>query len=80
MKHTFQCPKCESTDVIKIEGQRYNQNHIVSLTNWGTNHAVIDRFLCTHCGYTEEWLQLTSKFKKWVAKNKDKGNLASDFV
>jgi len=80
MKHTYQCPKCESIDVIKIEGQRFNQNQIISLTKWAVSSAVLDRFLCTNCGYTEEWIQLNSKFKKWVAKNKDKGNLASDFV
>ena len=80
MKHTFQCPKCQSVDVIKIEGQKYNQNQLVSLTNWGTITAVIDRYLCTHCGYTEEWLQLSDKFNKWVQKNKDKGEFLGDFV
>lgn len=80
MKHTFQCPKCQSVDVIKIEGKKYNQNQLVSLTNWGTITEVIDRYLCTQCGYTEEWLQLSSKFNKWLKKNKDKGEFLGDYV
>ena len=80
MKNTFQCPKCHSTDVIRIEGQRFNQNQIISLSKWATTNAVLDRYLCTECGYTEEWIQIDDKFKKWVTKNRDKGNLLSDYV
>ena len=80
MKNTFQCVKCHSTDVIRVEGQRYNQNQLVSLTKWATSNAVIDRYLCCACGYTEEWIQLDDKFKKWLSKNKKQGNINSDFV
>lgn len=80
MKNTFQCPKCSSTSVIRIEGQKLNQNQVISLNRWGTQTAVLDRYLCVACGYTEEWLQMDSKFSRWVKRNKDKGNLHSDFV
>jgi predicted nucleic-acid-binding Zn-ribbon protein len=80
MKNTFQCPKCSSTRVIRIEGQRLNQNQVISLNRWSTQTAVLDRYLCTSCGFTEEWIQIDSKFSRWVERNKDKGNFASDFV
>ncbi len=80
MKNTFQCPKCDSVDVIRIQGQRYNQNQIISLSKWATVNAVLDRYICTSCGYTEEWVQLDKKFEKWVAKNRDKGDLHTEFV
>ena len=80
MRNTQQCPKCESTDVIMIEGQRFNQTQIISLTKWGAANAVLDRYLCANCGFTEEWIQLDKKFMKWVEKARDKGNFRTDYV
>lgn len=80
MKNSFQCVKCGSSDVIKIEGSRMNQTQYISLMRWGTTNAVVDRYLCVHCGYIEEWIQMNDKFKKWVKKNRDKGTFNSDFV
>ena len=81
MKHSYQCPKCQSTSVIKIEGNRMNQNQVVSLSKWGTHNVVLDRMLCTSCGFTEEWIKIDAKFERWVEKNGDKGDkYRSDFV
>ncbi len=80
MRNSHQCPKCNSIDVITIVGNRYNQTQIISLTKWAGNNAVLDRDICTSCGYTEEWVQLDAKFNKWVAKKRKDGNLHSDFV
>ncbi|MDX1408935.1 MAG: hypothetical protein R3330_12395 [Saprospiraceae bacterium] len=80
MKDSYQCPKCTSTEVIRIEGNRLNQNQVVSLTKWGTATVVLDRLLCTNCGFTEEWIKIDDKFRRWLDKNRDKGQLESDFV
>ena len=80
MKYSAHCPKCSSVDLIMIEGNGMNQNQIVSLTKWGTSSAIIDRYICGSCGYTEEYVKMTDKFEKWVAKNRRKGNFGSDFV
>lgn len=81
MKNSSTCPKCQSTDVIRIEGSKVNQNHKLSLDKWGVKNVVIDRYLCVQCGYTEEWIQLDEKFDRWVEKqwSKNRGDY-SDFV
>ena len=68
MRTTSTCPKCNSTDVISVKGNKLNQNHRISLDNWGLKYVVIDRYLCVRCGYTEEWLQMDDKFDRWVEK------------
>jgi len=66
--------------VVRIKGQRYNQNQVISLSKWATVNAVLDRYICTSCGYTEEWVQLDKKFNRWVSKNRDTGSLDTEFV
>lgn len=57
-----------------------NQNHWISLAKWGATNAVLDRFLCTTCGYVEEWVQMDRKFTKWVEKKRTSGGFDSEFV
>ncbi len=64
MRFTGECTKCGSLDVIEIKGNRYNSNHYVYLNNWGTKYAILDRYICTRCGFTEEYVQMNEKFKK----------------
>ena len=80
MKNTYQCPKCNSVDVLKVEGSRFNQTHVIGLAKWGATNAVLDRYLCTQCGYTEEWIQMNEKFRKWANKNRDKDSYRNDYV
>ena len=74
------CPKCNSSDIIKIGGNRMNSNMMISLKKWGTMTAAIDRYICLSCGFIEEWVKMDQKFLKWVEKNRNTGNLDSDFV
>lgn len=67
MKNTHVCPKCNSTSVAKIPGG----------TNWnGRNNKLeinsfkavpVFRYVCTSCGFTEEWID-TGKDLDTVAK------------
>jgi predicted nucleic-acid-binding Zn-ribbon protein len=68
MKVSRQCPKCHSRKVIEVVGHNYNQNQTIPLHKWNMKHAILDRYICADCGYTEEYVQLTSTFRKWADK------------
>ena len=80
MKFSYQCPKCTSSEVIKVEGWALNQNTIASVSKWGTKKGVIDRFFCLNCGYTEEYVQLNAKFLKWGREILGKQDSGDDYV
>lgn len=81
MRFSFQCPKCESHEVLEVKGTSMNTMTKIPLTKWGMKHAIIDRYLCANCGYTEEYVQMTDTFKKWAAKELQKpGNRYDDYV
>lgn len=58
MKFTKLCPKCNSSDIIKVPGKAgaYGSgNNIV--TGWTIFSAVlVHRYVCCSCGYSEEWI------------------------
>lgn len=64
MRNSFQCPKCNSVDVVEVLGQKYSQQN-VPLNAWNTKMGVQDRYICCTCGYTEEYTRLTDSFVKW---------------
>ena len=33
--------------------------------------AIVDRYICSECGYMEEYVRVTEKFKKWADKMLD---------
>lgn len=81
MRFTYKCPKCNSDAVIEVVGSKLNQHTKIPLTKWSLNNAVLDRYICTECGYTEEYVQLTENFKKFVQQNLGKQNRKfDDFV
>lgn len=73
MRTSFQCPKCNSYDVVEVIGSNINQHQRIPLNKWSIKNAVLDRYICTSCGYTEEFVQLTDNFKRWARKQLDKG-------
>ncbi len=81
MRYTFLCPKCNSNAVIEIIGSNVNQHTKIPLNKWSLRNAILDRYICTECGYTEEYIQLTDSFKKWLQKNKgNQSRTYDDFV
>lgn len=79
MKNSFACPKCGSGGVVVFEGSRFNQTTLLYLNRFAST-AVLDRYVCTSCGFTEEWVQLDAKFNRWVEKQDEAGKTKSDFV
>ncbi|MCP3928704.1 MAG: hypothetical protein GY705_06340 [Bacteroidetes bacterium] len=68
MRYSLICPKCESNEVIEVKGSSINQQQRIPLNKWGVQYAILDRYICTSCGYTEEFVQQTKSFKKWSGK------------
>ena len=68
MKNTFICPKCSSDRVLEIIGSNMNQYQKIPLNKWSIKNAVLDRYICADCGYTEEFVQLSESFQKWADK------------
>ena len=66
MKTTHHCPKCNSSRIVVAEAKSYQQHSIGATNKWGMPSAVIDRYFCVDCGYTEEYAQLNKKFQKWA--------------
>jgi predicted RNA-binding Zn-ribbon protein involved in translation (DUF1610 family) len=58
MKRTNACPKCESKDILRIPGEvgGYGTGNNISM-GWTIFSSVkVSRYLCTQCGYSEEWI------------------------
>lgn len=58
MKTTRRCPKCDSSDVLRIEGERqgYGIGDNVRTGVIGFGQVVVTKYLCGNCGYIEEWV------------------------
>ena len=69
MKNRKICPKCNSTDIIKIPGKAgaYGVGNNIQV-GWSNFFAVlVHRYLCCSCGYSEEWID-----KEDIRKLKEK--------
>ena len=71
MKNTKTCPKCLSSDIVRVDGYAgaYGSGNNV-MTGVTIFSAVnVNRYVCCSCGFTEEWidkedLERLSKSKK----------------
>lgn len=70
MRFTNTCPKCGGREILFVEGSvgAYNQgNNIITGV---FSHALVKRYICCRCGYSEEWIdqndipKLESKYPK----------------
>jgi len=81
MRHSYICPKCDSRKVVEVVGSSINQYQKIPLHAWNIKNAILDRYICADCGYTEEFVQLNEGFKKWVEKAlKKRGGPSDGFV
>lgn len=63
------CPKCGSNDIVIVDGYAgpYGEGNYIKA---GLSTVKVERYICTNCGFTEEWirgteLQKLAKSKKW---------------
>ena len=71
MKITKICPKCNSKDIIRIEGsvKVYWAGNNIPMGVTILSYVKVPRYVCCGCGYAEEWIdmedipRLKKKFK-----------------
>lgn len=58
MQNSKTCPKCQSSDIVRIPGEARlfgaGNNIIVGATIFGS--VKVTRYLCASCGFSEEWI------------------------
>lgn len=58
MKNNKICPKCQSANIVRIDGYSgpYGTGNNV-MTGMSIFSAVnLNRYICCNCGFTEEWI------------------------
>lgn len=59
MKNTEKCPKCESADIARIEGEAgaYGSGNNIKIGMSIFSAIKVTRYVCLHCGFSEEWIE-----------------------
>ncbi|NLL05624.1 MAG: hypothetical protein GX270_07530 [Clostridiaceae bacterium] len=72
MKNTKQCPKCNSTSLLKIPGKHtgYGSGNIIFVGLTALSAVKVTRFVCEQCGYSEEWIENKADIQKLANKYK----------
>lgn len=58
MKNTKQCPKCNSIDIIRVNGSSrgYGAGNNIMVGMTILSAVNVNRYICCNCGYSEEWI------------------------
>ena len=58
MKNLRYCPKCQSTNIVRIDGNvgSYGEGNNVMIGATIFSAIKVNRYICCHCGFTEEWI------------------------
>ncbi len=58
MKTTRICPKCGGHDIILVPGTSgaYGSGNNIQLGRTIFSAALVNRYVCCSCGYSEEWI------------------------
>ena len=58
MKKNKICPKCQSSDIVKIKGTVgiYGMGNNIPTGPTRADCVLVNRYLCCSCGYSEEWI------------------------
>ena len=59
MKNTRKCPKCGNEDIFLIKGYTgaYGTGNNVEVGKSIFSAIPVDRYVCSRCGYSEEWIR-----------------------
>ena len=55
MKNTRICIKCNSEKVVRISNAEWSGGNKIIISSM--RRVPVTRFLCTECGYSEEWVE-----------------------
>jgi ribosomal protein S27AE len=58
MKQSGICPKCQGTDIIRVEGSAkgYGAGNNIPMGMTIYSYIKVPRYVCGTCGYAEEWI------------------------
>lgn len=78
MKCNTICPKCQNTEIAIIEGGGFKGN-VYNTISFGLSTVYLTRYVCTNCGYTENYIDDPKDIKK-VKEKYIRPESANDFV
>lgn len=61
MKNTKHCPKCGSTDIVRVPdhpSRHASGNNIYTSTFTLLKKIPVIRYVCCECGYVENWVEM----------------------
>jgi hypothetical protein len=66
VKTTATCPKCGSHELIRIPGstRAFGTGNNIPAGMTIFSSVKVARFLCSHCGYSEEWVESPADIEK----------------
>ena len=66
MKNQGICPKCHSSEIIRIPDNvgAYGSGNNIFAGHTTFSAVKVTRYLCASCGYTEEWIDNPSDIEK----------------
>lgn len=66
MRNNIACPKCGLTNIVKapdVRGSGTGAN-VINIPGFFSVGVVISRYICTDCGYSEEWIDKKEDLEK----------------
>jgi hypothetical protein len=70
MKTIGRCTKCQHDDILRIEGESgaYGSGNNIPIGFTVFSSVKVTRFVCTSCGFSEEWIESAEDIAKLVKK------------
>ncbi len=58
MKNIRICPKCQSSDIVRIDGNvsSYGAGNNIMIGATIFSAIKVNRYICCKCGFSEEWI------------------------
>lgn len=74
MKYNYCCPKCQNCEIAIVEGGSFKGNMYNTIT-FGLTTIYLTRYVCTHCGYCENYVDDVKDLEKIKGKYIKQGNI-----
>ena len=56
MKNTNRCPKCDSSDIIRVNGSSRAYGAGNNIITGMFSVVKVNRYICCNCGFSEDWI------------------------
>ncbi len=70
MKWNKKCPKCDAEEILRIPGDigAYGSGNNIKTGMIVLSSVKVTRYVCTKCGFTEEWIEHKADVEKLMKK------------